>query len=160
MSLTAERLRERLHYDPETGEWSWRVLPRRRKPDGLPGTAHADGYWTITIDKKRYLSHRLAWLYITGGWPPADIDHIDGDRSNCRWANLRAVDRQQNLQNQRRASKNNKSGVLGAYWNGRRWISTICHNRKTYYVGQFLTAEEAHAAYLAKKREIHHGCTL
>ena len=39
-------------------------------------------------------------------------------------------------------------------------IATISVGGRQSYLGTFATPEEAHAAYLAEKREKHQGCTL
>ena len=54
------------------------------------------GHIRICIMRVKYLAHRLAWLYVTGSWPSQDIDHIDGDPTNNRFANLREVTHQEN----------------------------------------------------------------
>ena len=69
MELTAERLREVLGYDPETGVFTRRLATTCRvKAGGTVGCLRRDGYLTTSIDSKLYLLHRLAWLgYITPG---------------------------------------------------------------------------------------------
>jgi|SRR5262249_13953776 len=88
--VTAERLREVLSYDPETGTFTWRVSGGGRRTSGVAG--HHDrawkGYVCIAVDGRKYRAQRLAFLYMTGDWPPAQIDHINGDTSDNRWANL------------------------------------------------------------------------
>jgi hypothetical protein len=57
--------------------------------DGDNKTKKTNTYRYITIDGECYRADHLAWLYMTGTWPPGEIEHIDGDNSNDRWANLR-----------------------------------------------------------------------
>ena len=109
-----------------------------------------------------YLGYRLAWLYVHGKLPDGDIDHINGKPSDDRIKNLRDVSRSVNLQNQRAARSNNSSGLLGVFFQKtmNKWTSKIQLDWKTKSLGYFDTAEEAHAAYLKAKRELHEGCTI
>jgi hypothetical protein len=161
--IDAVQLREYLNYDPLTGIFtraSNRSVRRWRKGQ-IAGSRHSKhGYWIIRINKKDYLAHRLAWLYVTGEWPTKDIDHKDGDKTNNAFENLREVSEIHNSQNQRRAHKGSKSGILGVYQKGSRWVSTICIDKKPKHLGSFSTPEAAYAAYIAAKRIYHPGCTI
>jgi len=94
--LTLEIVRIVLYYDPETGKWKW--LKNRGGNRGKAGTWRKDGRIQIRLYGKFYLSSRLAWFYMTGEWP-TEIDHIDRNRANDRWTNLREVSRSENLKN-------------------------------------------------------------
>lgn len=119
------------------------------------------GYLETKVDGVRCLLHRLAVLYMTGCWPVDQVDHINGQRSDNRWSNLREVDNTTNIENRWRPNKNNRSGVLGCYRRrSGRWVAQIMVNRKHIVIGFFDTAEAASAAYIAKKRELHKGNTL
>ena len=156
--LTAIRLREVLNYDPESGRF------RRRGKHGLrpcPGSVHLSGYVLIRVDCILYRAHRLAWLYMTDAWPDGEVDHVDGARTNNRWANLRIVTHAVNQQNLRGAKANSKVGLLGVDQRGSRFRARIkTEGGRPLYLGSFATAEEAHEAYLLAKRELHEGCTL
>lgn len=145
-ALTADRARELMAYDPETGVFSWNGVRRRGyRPADIPG--HLDkptGYLDIGIDRVKYRSHRLAWLIVTGDWPKGVIDHIDGNRINNIFSNLRDVSQSDNCKN-RAMNINNKSGFIGVYWRKRegRWCASITIARKEKYLGMFKTIEEA-----------------
>jgi hypothetical protein len=158
--LTAQRLRELLHYDAETGQLSW-LDPRKRalSRHGFAGYVIKGRYRGINIDRSRYFVHRLAWLYVHGEWPAGEIDHINGDPSDNRLANLRDVAHQTNGENQRVGRRGGLLGTAFHKHNG-RWRALICVNYKTTTLGYFDTAEEAHARYLQAKREMHAGNTL
>lgn len=159
--LTAQRLRELLNYDPETGLFTWLARPNRRIRIGASvGTPKERGVLQTRIGGYLYRLHRLAWLYVYGVWPNHDIDHIDGNPSNNAIVNLRDVTRSVNLQNRREAmGHNTTSGVLGVSKAGTRWrarISVDGRQLTTYHD----TIEEARAAYLAAKRLHHLGNML
>lgn len=161
--ITAERLRAVVHYDPETGKFTRLIRLAQRHNVGDEAThATANGYQRVGIDGQRYLAHRLAWLYVYGAWPAQHIDHINGDRSDNRIANLRDVPRAVNMQNRRKPQADNKSGYLGVYWErgARKWRSRVQLAGKAYEVGLFDDPAVAHAAYVHKKRQLHEGCSI
>lgn len=160
--LTAQRLRELLHYNSETGDFTRRVSGRgrRAKAGCVAGCKSCHGYTSISVDGRLYRAHRLAWLYVFGVWPGCDVDHINGAKSDNRIANLRDVSASVNMQNQRTAQPRNASGYLGVTIHGGRFEASIKLNGKNIYIGSYKTPELAHSAYLAKKREIHPGCCI
>lgn len=160
-TLTQARLKELLHYDPETGAFTWRV---RRGGPATPGSRAGSvtykGYLYIGIDNERHMAHRLAWLYMTGAWPGDQIDHRDTNKMNNRFANLRLATNSFNGQNRTRAHTGSATGVLGVGVRRGRFIARIRVCGKTVHIGCFSTAEAAHAAYVQAKRELHPGNTL
>lgn len=141
--ITALELRERLQYDPNTGDWIWLKTPRSGWVGRPAGSLDAKSYWCIKIDGQSYKSSRLAYLYMTGEWPIDEMDHIDTKPWNDAWCNLRPATRLENIQN-RQMRSDNKSGAIGVFWNeaNRKWIAQI---DKTY-IGSFDSFEEAKAA--------------
>jgi hypothetical protein len=85
--LTAERLRELLNYDPDTGVFTWRVRPvhSHRVGDIAGSVRTTRGYRLIGVAGRVYKAHRLAWLYMMGEWPKDQIDHINRDPSDNRF---------------------------------------------------------------------------
>lgn len=161
--LTQERLKELLHYNPDTGIFTW-ALPTNKKfkPGQIAGCLNAGGYFCIGMDGKNYLSHRLAWLYVYGKWPNNEIDHKDGNTKNNIFKNLRDATKNINQQNQRKPRKDNTSGFLGVTWCKKHnaWIARIGINGTRKHIGVYQTAKSAYDAYLAMKRKIHLGNTL
>jgi hypothetical protein len=162
--VTQARLRELLHYDPETGVFTNTPARGRRYAGLVVGAPTRAGYLHCTINNKFYSMHRLAWFYVHGEWPKGEIDHINGDRKDNRLANLRDVDRHINHQNLRGPMASNRgSGILGVYPANKcvdRWQSRIRVNGKPVHLGTFATKEQAHAAYVTAKRKFHEGCTI
>lgn len=153
-ALTAERLRELLSYDPETGIFMWRTTGTGRNSDLRAGWLGNDGYRSIEIEGGCYKEHRLAWLYVHGAWPPGRTDHRDGVKDNNRIANLRPSTPSQNGGNSRKSMRNTSGfkGVSFVHRKGRRegrWVARISINRRSIHLGNFRTPEQAHAAYAA-----------
>ena len=157
-SLTAERLREVIQYDPDTGKLTW-----RKRRAGVRFGAEAGCSWhrpdgrmsyrTVYVDGYFYRGHVLAWLYMTGEWPSGDVDHRDGDGLNNCWGNLRAATRTQNNANQRLAITN-KTGIKGVSFcraTG-RYKAQIHIDGKNKNLGRFHTIEEAGDAYAVAAR--------
>ena len=153
--ITQDRLKELFSYDAETGHLIWKKTGKGRPKSLLAGTEAPNGYIVINVDYKRYMAHRLVWLYHSGVLPEKDIDHINNNRADNRIENLREATRSENMQNEKKARSTNKNGLLGVSKNNGRWRAQIELNYKRTHIGYFDTPEEAHAAYLAKKRELH-----
>lgn len=157
--LTAERLREVLDYNPETGVFTWKKRISQKSAVGKTAGSieKVSGYVSIRIDKKLYMAHRLAWLMMLGEWPGPghEIDHVNGNRADNRWGNLRLATRGQNNANQK-ISRRNTSGFKGvtARRNGTVWTAQIGHRGEYIHIGVFDSPELAHAAYLDKAGEL------
>lgn len=162
--LTAQKLRELLTYNPQTGEFVRRVDRAWRKAGTPIGYSKGKcGYLRIWLLGQQYQAHRLAWLYMTGEWPRGHIDHIDGIRNNNAWENLRDVPPQMNSQNERKPrSCNHSSKYLGVSYYAKldKWQTRIGVDGGRLHIGYFSTQEEAYEAYLAAKRRLHAGCTI
>jgi len=144
--LTAERLHELLHFDPETGLFTRLAARRGNRIGDVAGFTHERGYVVIVVDYKQFYAHRLAWLYTHGKWPEHEIDHRDGNPRNNRLDNLREATRAQNCANTR-VSKNNKLQTKGVCAVGKKFRAMIRINGKNKYLGLFTTTEAASAAY-------------
>ena len=156
MTLTAERAREVVDYDPDTGVFRWRRRMGSCAPAGaVAGSLNSKGYWYIQVDGYKYLAHRIAWLITNGAFPADQIDHIDGDQANNRLANLRAVTSAENKQNLRRAHRDNITGLLGVSPKRNGFTAEIRVDGERRRLGTFATPEQAHAAYLVAKRKLH-----
>lgn len=150
--ITINRLRKVLSYNQRTGVFTYKM--HRRYGIGKGDTAGAvdrgSGYARIAIDGRHYYSHRLAWLYVHGQWPSGQLDHINGNPTDNRIANLRKARHKDNIRNSRRRS-DNTSGFKGVCWHrkGGKWMSRIFVNGRGVYLGLFTDVGKAHAAYRA-----------
>lgn len=146
---TQERLRELLEYDPETGEFRWRVPGRsdRAKVGDVAGYLGSHGYIVICADGREFLGHKLAWVWVYGVWATADLDHINRVRTDNRIANLRLVTPSENTFNAGLRS-DNTSGYRGISWDSsrRKWCAYIAVNGKLLHLGRFASIDDAIAA--------------
>lgn len=154
-TLTQTNLKHLVFYDEKSGQFFY----RNRFHSCLNGieitSDFRSEYFRIKIEGMSYAAHRLAWLYMTGAFPKETIDHIDMDKYNNRFANLREATRSQQKANARkRVDSSSKYKCVSWRPRQKKWSATICKNGKRRHLGYFETAEIAHAAYvMAAKRE-------
>lgn len=154
------RLRQRLDYNPDTGELRWKSCPpsdfeNKRTYAMLRGRDFAQpagymhrGRFEIGIDGGYYEVGRVIWKWMTGEEPANLIDHKDCDPSNNRWDNLRPATTIENPRNSRR-HKDNRSGYKGVTWvpHIQKWQARIRVNGHLLNLGCFLSPQEAHETY-------------
>ena len=153
--LTAERAREVLEYDPDTGMFTWKIARPGCVAGAVAGTINGDGYVQIEIDFVLHKAHRLAWLIVTGEWPKGQIDHINRVRTDNRWCNLRDATPLDNSRN-RTPNAGSKSGVVGVTAAGKKWSAYIGVDNRTIRLGRFDDLADAVAARMSAER-IHFG---
>jgi HNH endonuclease/AP2 domain len=136
-------------YSPESGTFVWKDRESNkcftsRFSGKEAGRVNEIGYRVISINNRIYLAHRLAFLLMTGDYPKDRVDHINGDRSDNRWANLRECSHAQNLANTG-LWKSNSSGIKGVCWDKSRnkWQSKIKVNGKMLHLGRYDNKEDA-----------------
>ena len=132
-------------YNPWTGE----LFRLGKLKEKRAGTVVDRGYRVIHFGGRLYLEHRLIWFMMTGEWPKNEVDHINRDRVDNRWSNLREATKFEQGGNMTRRydAKNLFQGATKRP-NAVSYVSTIRHNGKKIHLGCFETAEEAHEAYL------------
>lgn len=156
--VTSKRLRELLHYAPETGEFTWRVARSRAPIGAVAGAKDYYGYIVIRLDTVLYKAHRLAWLYTHGEWPATGLDHINRDKADNRIENLRMADQSVNMHNTA-ARNNSKSGVAGVTWRAdrKKWNARIKVGYKNFNLGLFDDMQAAIAARQTAERRLIHA---
>jgi hypothetical protein len=169
MELTQAYLKTVIHYDPDTGIFTW--LPRSgsmfkedrfaaawngRFANKEVGCDRGQGYLVTRVGGSLFFVHRLAFLYITGSFPADQVDHINGVRDDNRWGNLRAASGSENRRNQK-IPYNNTSGHVGVHWHKgqRKWQARIMVAKRWIYLGSFSEISDAIAA--RKVAAIEHG---
>ena len=159
--ITLNYVRQVLSYCPITGVFVWKERKTRQGLIGcVAGSIGSHGYLAIGVFNRKRLAHRLAWFYTTGSWPKLHIDHIDGNKRNNCFANLREIDRFGNMQNMRRPTKVNKAGFLGVSAHQGRWIVQLMVRGLRIRESGFATPDVAHKRYLELKRFHHSTCTI
>lgn len=173
--LSQSRLKEALTYNKVTGVFTWNTRPlhhfKNTRSQNSWNSKHAgkiagkftDRYVQISVDKKRYLAHRLAFLFVNGSFPENVVDHIDGVTKNNAWENIRDVTKSGNSQNQTKVAKHNKyCTMLGVSylpkWN--KYLARIVIKKKNIRIGLFNSEQDAHNAYVEAKRRLHPTCTI
>lgn len=152
--LTQEDIKELFVYCPNTG-----ALTRRKAYGSINigdpvGYKNKRGYVVVSIKQKKYYAHRIAWIHVTGSWPTDQIDHINHNRSDNRFVNLREATNLENHKN-KTLSKRNTSGILGVYFHKGKWVAAICINTVQTGIGRFASKDEAIQA--RKDAEFIHG---
>lgn len=144
-----EDLRKDFKYEPDTGNL-YRVTKNGKTR--LCASKCTQGYLRVKYKKSCYKASRIVWCIVTGvdpGW--LTIDHINRQRSDNRFSNLRLADHYLQKQN-RGILTTSTTGLKGAFRNNRKcgkpFRSAIMRNGSRISLGTFDTAEEAHAAYV------------
>lgn len=153
--LTAQRLREVLHYCPDTGNFTWIMSTRKGWVGKVAGSPASGGYIQTLVDCHPYRNARLAFLWMTGQWPKQEVDHIDGNRTNNSWNNLRDVSRSVGCRN--RATDKAVSGIAGVSPYKDRWVMQLTRDdgaRMNEYFTDFFEA-----CCRRKSLELKHGYT-
>lgn len=155
--LTQERLQEVYEYNPDTGLFTHKRHGRRgRAPkNAVAGYIMKTGYVGMCIDRRKYLAHRLAWLYVYGAFPDGEIDHVNLNRADNRLVNIRVCNRAQNEHNTL-AHKDNMCGVKGVTYRKARnkYVAQICIEGKNTYIGIYDTLDDAANAYAESARKL------
>ena len=156
-SITQEDLREFLSYDPDTGVFTRIKVSGGKSAVGtIAGTPHIRGYVAICVKGRKFLAHRLAWLYVFGVWPSRGLDHINRNKADNRISNLREASQSENMQNKGMSkSKANPGLPIGITMNGVSYMVRVGCNGVRRYVGSFKTLREAVDARIEAKEEIH-----
>jgi hypothetical protein len=148
MQLTQQEVKDVLRYNPDTGDFTWRVSRRGTARAGsVAGSINDRGYWRVMYCGKSHYAHRLAWLYMHGEFPPGEIDHINHIKDDNRLSNLRLATSKDNNRN-RGLSSSNTSGFTGVVWHKRncKWRAQMKRNCKSITLGEFDNIEDAVAA--------------
>jgi len=147
-------VKEDILYDQQTGLIKYTNPLHNQPTDWFPGFLGSHGYYMIQYKGESLLVHRIAFLLMTGEWPTNVVDHIDRQKQNNKWSNLRDTNRSVNNLNKVKANKNNQSGKLGVAKHGNGWTAQCKYKGKKKHLGLYKTVEEAEKAYLKYKETL------
>lgn len=138
--LTQEEAKRWFNYNPISGRLTWAKSRQRIKKGDEAGNVNSHGYRVVGIRGKVHKAHKIIVVYMTGVWPdPKDtVDHVNGNRLDNRWINLRVISFADNCRNRVRANKNSTTGHLGICVHGARYSVYV----QGKYVGKVDTIEE------------------
>lgn len=176
IEITAELVNDFFDYNQQTGLFTSKGRDKKyfktlaaceafnsRYKGKEVGLSKSHGYKKVAIFGKEYSLHRLAHLIMLGEWPKEEVDHINGNRSDNRWVNLRPVTRKENTRNKCIRS-NNTSGICGVYFDKQlnKWRSKISTNKnKNKHLGVFSNLFDAVCARKSAENKygyhINHG---
>lgn len=164
MIITKSLISSVLSYNEKSGVFT-RLKDNSRywQAGDFAGTLSSKGYVVLSLGGSlKILAHRAAWILMTGENAPGQIDHIDGNKLNNAWSNLRVATNMQNCQNKKKARSDSVSGLLGAFYvkSKNKYDAYICVKGKRIYLGRYAAAKDAHEAYIKAKRELHEFCTI
>jgi HNH endonuclease len=150
-----------LGYDARNGKLFWKIKTHSYGGMIFPGDEAGsvkDGYIQVKVDGVPYRAHRLVWYMMAGDWlpPKQDIDHINGDRSDNRWRNLRLATRSENNHNHGdKLPHHNKSGYRGVSWRSDtgKWHARIQIDGHVNRLGDYETKPQAIAAREKAERQ-------
>ena len=159
--FTVCEVKKRLDYNPDSGAFTWKVKTKRHAgvswPGDVAGTIKSEtGYMFLGLWGFQYRAHRLAFLMMTGEWPRDEVDHINGNRADNRWCNLRSATRPQNGRNTA-IGTSNKSGCKGVSFrkDTSKWHARIVVDGKTILLGNFSLIEDAISARKTAEMKYH-----
>ena len=155
VELTQEYLLSVLEYHEDTGHFTWKKKTASSVKIGeIAGGINSNGYWRISLLNRKWMAHRLAFLYVNGEFPNHEIDHLNHRPDDNRWCNLREVTHQENSKNQKLRTTN-KSGFTGVLFDKNRWRAEITVSGKNKFLGYYNTI---YGAITARKiAEVEHN---
>lgn len=158
MRISPSRLHELLHYDPNTGKLFWLDVPavyqRVRGKEAFTSVG-AGGYRVGRVEGGFYLAHRVIWAMQTGRWPEEVVDHINHNKLDNSWSNLRSASISQNTANRKIGLGLSKFVGVTKRKDTGRWVAQIKRNGRHISLGCFDSEVEAATAYNKAALEVH-----
>jgi len=157
--ITQTRLKELLYYNKQFGIFVWKKRNNNawnaRHEGKIAGSINSNGYAHLRINRVAYYNHRLALLYVDGVMPPQDVDHINGDKTDNSYKNLRYATRAINAKNTKLRTKS-KTGISGVSETlSGKWIVYVWENYKKIFLGTHDCFFDACCS--RKSAELRHG---
>lgn len=154
--ITPETIKRLFRYDQYTGALYWEASTNRRIRKGArAGVANQCGRWYVGVRGQQLVLARVVWCWMTGAWPDMEIDHVDGDCGNDRWANLRQATSSENKHNRRVRSDSHCQLKGVARTRHGNWVARIQARGVHYWLGTFDSSCDAHEAYKIAAKRLH-----
>jgi hypothetical protein len=163
-----EYLKQCFDYNEGTGLLAWKTRPAahfksesqsrafNKQFAGKPAlnALSCTGYRHGALDMKVTKAHRIIWKLKTGK-DAEQVDHINGDKTDNSWENLRDVGYFENTRNVAKSSSNT-SGAVGVGWMESKncWRASIKSFGKSIHIGTFKRFEDALAARKKAERSL------
>jgi len=140
-------------FDYKNGQLIAKTKSKFREIGDVVGSLNSNGYLVASVKSKIHRVHRLIFLW-HHGFMPEQVDHINGVRCDNNIQNLRQATSSQNNQNRKATSK---SGFKGVHWHkqSKKWVASICMNRKSVHLGSYATKEDAAKVAIDARKNIH-----
>ena len=141
-------------YNPETGFLICKTNGRngqRKKGQIIGQISNSKRYIQLAINGNKYMLHHIAYKLMTKQNPPDGmvIDHIDNNKHNNRWSNLRICSQRNNCRNQSKTKLRKydlPKGVTYVKSKGLYKCQLKIEDGK-FYSKYFHTVEDAHNHY-------------
>lgn len=156
--LTHEYLKQCIDYNPETGEFKWKITQSSNiyGNDAFCITIEGNDHITLmtNILGKKYTTNRLIVFWMAGYMPSPNrvVMTIDNNALNLKWSNIKVGNRSEvNV-------KKRTYGILaskGVHFHEptNKYLAAIRINGKRKHLGLFKIEAEAHAAYMKAARK-------
>lgn len=153
--LTQEELKRHLHYDAETGVFTWLVNRTNGVKAGDKAGVLARGYVVFCLKNRQWSAHRLAFLYMEGRFPSDFIDHVNGQKDDNRWVNLREANNSENQRN--RSGTGSNCGIKNVTYvrNRDKYQVSLKVDGREKFIGYFQDLELAELVALEAREKFH-----
>lgn len=141
-NLPHKTVLEKLEYTPETGVFIWRTGHLAGRPAGYLSVSRGKEYIRIRVQGEQILAHVLAWFYVYKQWPKSELDHLNGDGTDNRIANLELSNRLKNNSNTGKRSDAKEHASITNVKSG-RFAAVAKFSKCSYWLGTYDTLEEA-----------------
>jgi len=153
-----EELRYWFTYSPDSGKLYWKNSPGCKVRVGtLAGSPDTKGHLQTKLRGRMYYNHRLVWMLVTGNDPAEmQVDHINRNKRDNRFSNLRLASHSQNVCNIE-ARRGTASGIKGVTWSAphSRWRARVAHNKRVFNAGLHDSKHAAAEAVRELRQSLH-----
>ena len=158
-SLSIAEIQATWKYEKETGLFRWDIYGPKITKGAVTGSSNGkNSYVVLKTKSEKLYAHRVAFVMVFGRWPTHKVDHINGNKKDNRFCNLRESTQAQNLRNKavKGDSLTRVKGVTQDKRDGRFYAYIDVDGKRTS-LGGFDTANLASLARRKAEIEYHEG---